>query len=73
MLALGTRYRTTRLETACERALQHDSPHFRTMKTILSTGADLQPMALPETPAAYGSARFTRSAAELFDGDGTLH
>ena len=23
--------------------------------------------------AAYGSARFTRSAAELVDGDGTLH
>jgi hypothetical protein len=43
------------------------------VKTILSTGADLQPMTVPDTPAAYGSARFTRSAAELFDGDTTLH
>lgn len=73
VLALGTRYGTPRLEAACERALQHDSPHFRTVKTILSTGADRQPMTRPETPLAYGSARFTRSAAELFDCDGTLH
>jgi hypothetical protein len=73
VLALGTRYGTPRLEAACERALLHNSPQFRTVKTILSTGADLQPIAAPETPAAYGSARFTRSAAELFDGDGTLH
>jgi hypothetical protein len=73
VLALGTRYGIPRLETACERALLHDSAHFRTVKTILSTGADQQPMTAPDTPPAYGSARFTRSAAELFDGEGTLH
>lgn len=73
VLALGTRYGMPRLETACERAMLHDSPHFRTVKTILSTGADQQPMTVPDTPPAYGSARFTRSAAELFDGEGTLH
>ena len=28
VLALGTRYGMTRLETACERALLHDSAHF---------------------------------------------
>ncbi len=37
------------------------------------SGADQQPMATPETPAAYASARFTRTAAELFDAGTTLH
>jgi len=72
VLALAGRYGAQRLEAACERALGHDSPHLRTVKTILSTGADLQSMVVPETPPAYASARFTRSAADLFDGDGTL-
>jgi transposase len=73
VLALGTRYGVARLETACERALLHDSAHFRTVKTILSTGADMAPMPEPETPAAYRAARFVRSSAELFDADPTLH
>jgi transposase len=73
VLALGTRYGAVRLEIACERALLHDSAHFRTVKTILSTGADLTPMPEPETPAAYRAARFTRTSAELFDADPTLH
>ncbi|MDC6171355.1 IS21 family transposase [Paucibacter sp. XJ19-41] len=73
VLGLASRYGTPRLETACERALCHDSPHLRTVKTILSTGADLQAITTPDTPAAYANARFTRSAADLFDADGTLH
>lgn len=73
VLGLASRYGAPRLETACERALRHDSPHLRTVKTILSTGADLQPITTPDTPAAYANARFTRSAADLFDADGTLH
>ena len=73
VLSLGTRYGTQRLEAACERSLVHDSPSYRTVKTILATGADLQPLADVHTPEAYGSARFTRSAAELFDSDATLH
>jgi hypothetical protein len=67
VIALGSRYGAARLEAACERALAHDSTHYRTVKTILATGADQQPMSTPETPAAYATARFTRSAAELFD------
>jgi transposase len=66
VLALGKRYGATRLEAACERALAHDSAHYRTVKTILATGADQQPLIEPQTPAAYASARFTRSAADLF-------
>jgi hypothetical protein len=58
----------------------HDSPHYRTVKTILASGADRQPLRdahVHDTPAAYGRARFTRSAADLFAGDshadGTVH
>ena len=67
-------YGAARLEAACERALSHNSPHYRTVKSILSTGADLQPLVEPQTPAAYGRARFARSAAELFGADApTVH
>ena len=66
VLAMAKRYGNARLEAACERALAHNSPHYRTVKTILATGADLQPLVEPQTPAAYARARFTRSAADLF-------
>ena len=40
----------------------------------LASGADLQPLPVLETPAAYTHARFVRSAAELFDAPPTtLH
>ena len=80
VIALGKRYGVVRLEAACARALAHDSPHYRTVKTILSSGADQLPAVEPQTPAAYASARFVRSAAQLFgtadlfDGDApTVH
>ena len=73
VVALGKRYGAVRLEAACDRALAHDSPYYRTVKTILATGADLQPLLAPETPAAYGRSRFTRSAAELFEPPATVH
>jgi hypothetical protein len=73
VIALGKRYGTTRLEAACARALAHDSAHYRTVKTILASGADQQPTGTPETPEAYTRTRFTRSAAELFDTGTTLH
>ena len=73
VLALGARYGNARLEAACERALVHGSAHYRTVKTILAAGADAQSGSSPETPAAYGRARFTRSAAELFQAGTTLH
>jgi hypothetical protein len=47
---------------------------LRTVKTILATGADQQPLVQPQTPAAYSRARFTRSAADLFGAKpGTVH
>jgi predicted component of type VI protein secretion system len=72
VLAMAARYGPARLEAACQRALAHDSPHYRTVKTILASGADRQPLLddyTPDTPAAYGRARFTRSAADLFAAD----
>jgi hypothetical protein len=71
VLALGKRYGEARLEAACTRALTHGSAHYRTVKTILATGADMQPMSEPHTPAAYARSRFVRSAADLF-GSGDL-
>ena len=74
VIGLGKGYGAVRLEAACERALGHDSPHYRTVKSILATGADLTVPVEPQTPAAYGRARFARSAAELFGIDpATLH
>jgi hypothetical protein len=64
-------YGNTRLEAACARALAHDNAHYRTVKTILATNADQQPLDQPQTPAAYARARFTRSAADLFAADST--
>jgi hypothetical protein len=74
VLAMAKRYGAPRLEAACERALAHDSPHYRTVKTILASGADCQPLVQPHTPLSYSRARFTRSAADLFGAEpGTLH
>ena len=68
VLGLLKPFGAARLEAACQRALAHDSPHYRTVKTILKTGADLHGQSDScSTPAAYaGANRFTRAAAELF-------
>ena len=66
VLALLKPYGQDRLEAACARALAHDSPYYRTVKTILSTGADLRADTPPSTPSGYGRTRFTRASAELF-------
>ena len=65
-LALLKPYGAARLEAACARALAHGSPYYRTVKTILATGADQRTDAPDATPAGYGRTRFTRPAAELF-------
>lgn len=66
VLALLKPYGRDRLEAACARALAHDSPYYRTVKTILTTGADLRADTPPAAPSGYGRTRFTRDAAELF-------
>jgi hypothetical protein len=66
VLALLKPYGQARLEAACARALAHGSPYFRTVKTILATGADQRADAPVLTPPGYGRTRFTRPATELF-------
>jgi hypothetical protein len=66
VLALLKPYGQARLEAACARALAHGSPYFRTVKTILATGADQRVDAPEPTPPGYGRTRFTRPATELF-------
>ena len=76
VIALVKPYGAERVEAACARALAHESPYYRTVKTILATGADLRAQDAPITPEAYGRARFARSAASLFDdvpAETTLH
>jgi hypothetical protein len=63
---VGKRYSPARLEAACVRALAQDSPYYRTVKTILATGADQQAVVPAQTPAAYRDPRFARDAASLF-------
>jgi len=79
-LNLADTYGRARLEAACERALAHDSPHYRTVKSILRGGHDLQPLtARADANFVHGrSARFHRSSQSLFgtgaiDDDGVRH
>ncbi len=67
VLQLLRPYGAARLEAACARALAHDSPHYRTVKTILATKADLQLDEAAPAEVAYGASRFARDAATLFD------
>ena len=66
VISLGKTYGNVRLEAACARALAHESAFYRTVKSILSTGADKTPPEAPFTPAAYANPRFARNAATLF-------
>jgi hypothetical protein len=66
VISLGKTYGHPRLEAACARALAHDSPLYRTVKSILATGADKTPAAEPVTPSVYANPRFARDATTLF-------
>lgn len=57
VLALLKPYGAVRLEAACARAMARGSPYYRTVKTILATGADQRVDSLPATPAAYDGRR----------------
>ncbi len=65
LLKLRQRYGDQRLEAACHRALRFGDPKYLTVKNILNTGQDRQPLPVPAatpTPART----FIRSAVELF-------
>ena len=65
ILRLEKQYGSARLEMACARALAHDSPFYRTVKTILAGNHDLRDAAAP-VPDRLHSGRFARDAASLF-------
>jgi transposase len=71
VLELADKYGATRLEVACARAIEHDSPYYRTVKGILAGGYDLQPPPHRASPDfVYGrGARFHRDALSLFGSD----
>lgn len=72
VLRLEKQYAGARLEAACARALTHESPFYRTVKTILAGGHDLRAPegALPAVTPHSG--RFARDAASLFAAPATL-
>lgn len=67
VIRLREKYGADRLDSACRRALDHGSPHYRTVKTILAGGHDQVPTpAALETTAKPHGGRFARDAASLF-------
>lgn len=66
VLRLSKSYPAARLEAACTRALAHDSPFYRTVKTILAGGHDLDAAPAVTASSPPHSGRFARDAASLF-------
>jgi hypothetical protein len=65
LLKLADAYSVVRLEAACKKALAYAAvPSFRSIRTILKTGSDMQKAIRdtpdPQSPQAFG---FTRGAA----------
>lgn len=69
VIGLAKTYGAERLELACRRAMAHNSPYYRTVKTILSTNSDRLPMPEQSIAPTYAKARFARDAASLFTPD----
>ena len=74
VLRLRKSYPSAQLEAACARALAHESPYYRTVKSILAGGHDLRTddwgaIAPDATPH---SGRFARNAASLFAAPDTI-
>jgi len=65
-------YSAARREAACARALTHESPFYRTGKTILSGGHDLVTSPSVASGQPPHSGRFARDAASLFAAPVTL-
>lgn len=65
VLKLADRFGSKRLEQACGRALEHDTPLYRAVKSILEKGLDQAPattqVELPLPPVYRGHSRFSRT------------
>lgn len=65
IMGLADKWPTSRVESACGRALHFGDPSYRRVKSILEAGTDLEPVQKPVqmTMLAYS---FARSAGEFF-------
>jgi len=63
LLRLRKSYGDERLELACQRALQFDTPNYTTVKRILSNGLEVE--AAPPAVATPPALTFARAAADL--------
>jgi transposase len=63
LLRLGERYGDSRLEAACQRALQFGEPCYATVKRILASELDLA--SAPPSTATAPATTFVRKASEL--------
>lgn len=63
LMRLGKRYSAARLEAACARALAAGAISYRSVKSILDTGLDRQPLAVQETVLALDPHANIRGAA----------
>ncbi|MBV6422970.1 MAG: hypothetical protein NAOJABEB_00757 [Steroidobacteraceae bacterium] len=70
IIHLATRFDPAIVEAACRRALDHDSPHYRTVKTLLTTRRPWRassPTASEGISGPYlAGGRFVRAARSLF-------
>lgn len=68
MIELAERFPPERVEAACRRALEHDSLHYRTVKTLLLHRPEwlAVPGAVHGSEPYVGQARFARPAHALF-------
>ena len=53
VLRLGNRYTNERLEAACRRAVAMNACSYRSIKSMLATGFDRQPLEDPDIPPAH--------------------
>jgi transposase len=66
VLRLGDRYTTERLEAACRRALAMNTCSYRSIKSMLKTGFDRQPLDLPKLPASHGEVHVNVRGADYY-------
>ena len=76
LMRLGKQYSTARLDAACARALAAGAISYRSVKSMLETGLDRQPLAVQEsvlvldTHANVRGAAYYAAGADLRDGRG---
>ena len=68
MIRLADKYGAERLERACRRALDHASPYYRPVKTLLAARPELLDVdtSVDGRVVYLTEARFARSARSLF-------